>query len=196
MKILQEKINNLQRALEEKQQIQNKSQETIARLKTLQDEITRLEDNKAKLDGDIKRLAKLKIENNEQALALVKTATTRGLYIADALKRLAPLRDALPLLKSSGASTETVAKMQKNLDSLLEDIEKTLREYAQCLDQLYKFEKDSREQAFTQYLGELTSTGGVEQIKVLNRAIKKHLEQYPKRPEGNFAQWKSDFAKF
>jgi len=131
----------------------------------------------------------------EQAAALVKTATTRGLYIADALKRLAPLRDALQLAKSSGVSPATVDEMQKNLDSLLENIEKALRAYAQSLDQLSKFEKDVREQAFTQYLRELTGTGDVNQITALNMAVKKHLEQYLKRPEGDFAQWKSDFAK-
>jgi hypothetical protein len=111
------------------------------------------------------------------------------------LKRLAPLRNALQVAKSSDVSTATVGEMQKNLDRLLENIEATLREYAQSLDQLSKFEKDVREQAFTQYLRELTGTGDVNQIKALNMAVKKHLEQYPKRPEGDFAQWKSDFAK-
>jgi formylglycine-generating enzyme required for sulfatase activity len=132
----------------------------------------------------------------DQALAWVRIATTRGLYIADALKkRLPPLRNALQLAKSSGVSTATVDEMQKSLDSLLETIEKTLREYAQSLDQLDKLEKDSREQAFTQYLGELTRTGGVDQIKVLNMAVKKHLAQYLKRPEGDFARWKTDLEK-
>jgi formylglycine-generating enzyme required for sulfatase activity len=132
----------------------------------------------------------------EQAFAWVKIATTRGLSIAEALKeRLPKLRKALQLAKNSGVSTAIVDETQKNLNGLLETIEKTLREYAQCLDQLSKFEKDSREQAFTQYLGELTSTGGVDQIKVLNMAVKKHLEQYPKHPEGDFAQWKSDLEK-
>src|SRR5215831_15213644 len=131
----------------------------------------------------------------DQALAWARIATTRGLYIAKALKGLTPVRNALQVAKNSGVSTATVDEMQKNLDSLLENIEKTLREYAQCLDQLSKFETDSREQAFTQYLKELTSTGTVNEIKVLNMAVKKHLEQYLKRPEGDFAQWKTDLEK-
>jgi chromosome segregation ATPase len=59
LQILQEEVDKQKKALAEEQQIQNKSQETEAYLKALQDEITRLEDNKAQLDGDIKRLGQL-----------------------------------------------------------------------------------------------------------------------------------------
>src|SRR5215831_16131952 len=61
LQILQAEIDIQQKALAKEQQIQNKSKETVARLKSLQDEITRLEDNKAKLDGDVKKLATIQI---------------------------------------------------------------------------------------------------------------------------------------
>jgi uncharacterized membrane protein YccC len=122
-------------------------------------------------------------------------ATTRGRYIADALKRLAPFRHAIELAKSSEVSPATLDEMQKNLDRQLKTIEATLHDYAQSLEQLHKFEKDSREQAFTQYLRDLTRTADADHINILTNAVQKHLQQYPRRTGGDFAQWKSDLEK-
>ena len=61
LQILQAEIDTQQKALVQEQQTQNKSQETTARLTSLQAEIHRLEGNKAKLDDGVKRLASIQI---------------------------------------------------------------------------------------------------------------------------------------
>jgi len=60
---------------------------------------------------------------------------------------------------------------------------------------LYKPEKDVREQACPQYVRDLTRAEDADQIKILSKAIKKHLEQYPKHIEGDFSQWKIELDK-
>jgi len=130
----------------------------------------------------------------DQALAWVKMATTRGLHIAKLLKSLVPVRSALEITKSFGG-TATVNEMQKNLDRLVKDIDSALHEYDATLSQLYKFEKDSREQAFAQHLRDLTRTSDADHIRILTQAVQKHLQQYPKGPEQDFAPWKTDLEK-
>jgi formylglycine-generating enzyme required for sulfatase activity len=131
----------------------------------------------------------------DQALAWVRMATTRGLQIAKLLKSVDPVRRTLAVAKGSSAPA-TISSLQKNLDQLMKDIDTTLHEYDEILAQLQKFEKDSREQAFTQHRRDLTRTNNTDQIRILNDAVQKHLQQYPKGSAGGFAQWKADLEKF
>lgn len=131
----------------------------------------------------------------DQALAWVKMATTRGLHIAKLLKSLVPVRSALEVTKSSGMTATIINEMQKNLNGLIKDIATMLHEYEAILGQLHKFEKDSREQAFTQHLRDLTRTNNADHIRILTNAVQKHLQQYPKGSERDFAQWKTDLEK-
>jgi formylglycine-generating enzyme required for sulfatase activity len=130
----------------------------------------------------------------DQALAWMTMATLRGRYIADALKRLAIFRQSIETAKGS-ATKAALDTMYENRDRQLKTIETTLHKYAQNLDQLYKLEKEVREQAFTQYLKDLTRAEDADHIKIFSKAVKPHLEQYPKHREGDFAQWKADLEK-
>jgi serine/threonine protein kinase len=88
LKRLLAEIDIPQQALAQENQVQTKSRETTRRRNDLQAEITRLEGNKVKLENDLQKLNSLKIRSQheivqvpsgvEQALALVKMATTRG----------------------------------------------------------------------------------------------------------------------
>jgi formylglycine-generating enzyme required for sulfatase activity len=139
--------------------------------------------------------ATIKQAEVDRALAWIRMATTRGLFIADGLKKLARGRNSLEVATRSGVNAAVLAKLRQNLAILHENIEATLHEYAQSLEQLHKLEKDAREQAFTYYVGHLTRTGDADRIKILNEAVKKHLQQYPNRKAGDFAQWKMDFEQ-
>jgi hypothetical protein len=130
----------------------------------------------------------------DQALAWMTMATLRGRYIADALKRLAIFRESIETARGS-ATKATLDKMHENLARQQKTIDTTLYQYAQNLDQLHKLDKEVREQAFTQYLNDLTRAEDADHIKIFSKAVKTHLEQYPKYKEGDFAQWKADFAK-
>jgi hypothetical protein len=139
--------------------------------------------------------ATIKQAEVDQALTWVRMATMRGVYIADGMRRFVRFRNILESAKSSSIGTDTTDEMQKNLDRLRKDIEIYLNEYGQSLAQLNKLEKDSREQAFTQYLRDLKRTEEAYQIKILTKAVQKHLLQYSKRPEQDFTQWRADFEK-
>jgi serine/threonine protein kinase len=132
----------------------------------------------------------------DQALIWVKTATTHGLYISDALKRVVPFRNALELAKTSGVSAETIDEMQKNLDRQVKSIEGTLNEYTQTLDHLDKLEESLKEQVFRKYLEELRKTEDADRIKKFTNTVRKHVQEYPKLKSGDFARWKTDLEQF
>jgi hypothetical protein len=61
LKVLQAEIDIQQKTIAKEQAVDNKSNETTILLKNLQNEITQLEANKTKLEGDVKRLAAIQI---------------------------------------------------------------------------------------------------------------------------------------
>ena len=84
----------------------------------------------------------------------------------------------------------------KNRDRQLKTIETTLHKYAQNLDQLYKLEKEVREQAFTQYLKDLTRAEDADHIKIFSQGCQAtSCSNIRSIPEGDFAQWKADLEK-
>jgi hypothetical protein len=131
-----------------------------------------------------------------QALTWVKTATSHGLYISDALKRVVPFRNALELAKTSGVSAATIEEMQKNLDRQLKSIEWTFNEYIKTLNHLDKLEESLKEQVFRKYLEELRKTEDTDHIKKFTNTVKKHVQEYPKLKSGDFARWKTDLEQF
>jgi serine/threonine-protein kinase len=129
----------------------------------------------------------------KEVYAWIIVATEKALDVHSSRLHMSRLENTIKIAKERG-NTSTKA-LQENLFNMTKNINNRFDEYIDAIKRIAEKDQIFVDKSLELYLETMKSKGDQESIKIVNSAIKTHINYYKQYKTANIEQWRSDLER-